>query len=68
MKDFKNTVDLENLAAIVVDEISTVSATPLGSLSQRFQEATGNFDLPFGGIPAILVGDFSQLPPVQASG
>jgi hypothetical protein len=37
----------------------------LALLSKRLQEATNKFDLPFGGIPIMLVGDFSQLPPVK---
>ena len=36
----------------------------LGWIDRRCRQGTGNFDLPFGGISIILVGDIAQLPPV----
>jgi len=53
------------VALIVIDEISTVTPGMLAIYSLRFQQATG-INKPFGGIPILLVGDFSQLPPVKS--
>ena len=64
LKTFVETVELDNILAFIIDEISTMQPSCLGALSQRFQQATGNFDAPFGGIPVLLIGDFSQLPPI----
>ena len=36
----------------------------LGRIDRRCRQGTGRFDLPFGGISVILVGDISQLPPI----
>ena len=36
----------------------------LGWIDRRCRQGTGRFDLPFGGISVILVGDIAQLPPV----
>ena len=52
-----------NVSMIVIDEISTVSPVILAILSERLKQATAKVD-PFGGIPMLLAGDFSQLPPV----
>lgn len=65
--DFEKRVGLRNIVAIIIDEISMVSPVFLGALSQRFQEVFDNFDLPFGGLPVLAFGDFSQLPPVGGS-
>ena len=37
----------------------------LGWIDRRCRQGTGRFDLPFGGISVILVGDIAQLPPVM---
>ena len=33
-------------------------------VDKRLRQATTHFDIPFGGISVILIGDFAQLPPV----
>ena len=53
--------------ALIVDEISTVSPVHLAALSERCQQATGNFEQEFGGLIVILMGDFSQLAPVHGA-
>ena len=37
-------------------------------IDRRCRQGTGRFDLPFGGISVILVGDIVQLPPVLEKG
>ena len=61
---FKQNLQLESLSLLIIDEISTVSPLMLGTLDIRMRQANENLDKPFGGIPVLFVGDFSQLPPV----
>jgi ATP-dependent exoDNAse (exonuclease V) alpha subunit len=54
---------LENLDAIVIDEISMVRADVLDVVNEILQQFYEN-SLPFGGKQMIFVGDVYQLPPV----
>ena len=54
--------NVENICAVVIDEISTVQPYMLAYLNIRMQELFGN-DKPFGGRMVILLGDFQQKPP-----
>lgn len=56
---------LEGLGALFVDEISTTASQLLLALDTVLRRIF-NPDEPFGGIFVILLGDFGQLPPVQA--
>ena len=58
--------NLEDVAVLVIDEISMVGAKSLAYISKRLQQAFDN-DLPFGGLAVLLVGDFYQVPPVGAA-
>ena len=49
---------------IVIDEISNVSPYVLACLQQVCQCATGNYNMCFGGIHLLLVGDLCQKNPV----
>jgi hypothetical protein len=51
---------------IVLEEISTFSPEMLCLLDIRLQQVTKN-DTPFGGLIVLMVGDFGQLGPVEAS-
>ncbi|MCA9344505.1 AAA family ATPase, partial [Candidatus Saccharibacteria bacterium] len=68
-----NTVDsktkeiLQALDALVVDEVSMVSADLMEAMSEKLKLARRN-DKPFGGIQMILFGDLYQLPPVVSDG
>ncbi|MDR0275996.1 MAG: AAA family ATPase [Burkholderiaceae bacterium] len=57
---------LENIRYLVVDEVSMVPPNIVDTMSHILQSARRS-DLPFGGVPVVLVGDLLQLPPVVAS-
>ena len=55
--------DLNEVSLLIFDEISMVRADLMEMSDRICRLATGQ-DLPFGGIPAVLVGDLFQLPPI----
>ena len=57
-------LDIAVDAGIVIDEVSFISAAFIGMISQRFADIMGHPELPFGGIPVLLVGDNFQKAPV----
>lgn len=54
---------LAGISMLVFDEISMVRSDTFEMMEQICRKAKGN-NLPFGGIPVVLVGDLFQLPPV----
>lgn len=54
---------LSGVTMLVIDEISMVRADTFEMMHRLCRQAKGN-DLPFGGIPVVVVGDLFQLPPV----
>lgn len=54
---------VRRLDFIVIDEISMVRADLLDSVDYSLRIHRGQ-DVPFGGIPLLMVGDFLQLPPI----
>ena len=58
---------LENLQALVVDEVSMVSPDLIDCMNNCLQKVKGNRE-PFGGVPVVFVGDILQLPPVISEG
>ena len=58
-------MELSEVKAIIIDEISMVSNILLLYVHQRLLEVFGSdYDKPFAGLTVILVGDLYQLPPV----
>lgn len=55
---------LANLDALVVDEVSMVSADVLDAMDRRLRQAKRASKIPFGGVQLILFGDPYQLSPV----
>lgn len=53
----------DTVQTIIIDEISMVRADYFVAIDKKLRVAKG-YDLPFGGLQVILVGDFFQLPPV----
>jgi hypothetical protein len=61
INDMMNQIDFDNMAMLVVDEISQVNTKWMKYLDQRMRQATGVFDHPFGGILVVFTGDFMQM-------
>ncbi|EXX55721.1 Pif1p [Rhizophagus irregularis DAOM 197198w] len=58
--------ELMKIKAIIIDEISMVSADMLSFISNLFAKLH-NKPIEFGGIPVLLIGDLFQLPPVKGA-
>lgn len=58
---------LQNLEGFIVDEVSMLSADTLAVAERICQMARDDYR-PWGGVKAIVVGDFAQLPPVTRWG
>ena len=55
---------LANLDALVIDEVSMVSADVLDAMDRRLRQAKRRRNSPFGGVQLIMFGDPFQLAPV----
>ena len=55
---------LANLDALVVDEVSMVSADVLDAMDRRLRQAKRRKNIAFGGVQVIMFGDPFQLSPV----
>lgn len=62
----KNRMDTSTLVCIIIDEISYVSPQLLAQIDNRLRQLMACPETSFGGISIILLGDFFQLPPVNA--
>jgi len=67
LQTFKQKYNVNNLSAIIIDEISMVKPWMLAYLDERLKEATQTYDKPFGGVAVIMLGDFDQQPPIGGS-
>jgi hypothetical protein len=56
--------ELSQIKAIIIDEVSMVSASFLTFISLLFARIHKK-PVPFGGIPTLLIGDLAQLPPIR---
>lgn len=55
--------NLRGVELLIIDEISMVRADTFEMMNRICQFGKGN-NLPFGGIPTVVVGDLFQLPPI----
>jgi ATP-dependent DNA helicase PIF1 len=56
-------INPEDICLIIIDEVSMITATMIAYIDDRLRYSLHSTQ-PFGGIPIIFIGDFSQLPPV----
>lgn len=54
---------IKQITMLIIDEISMVRADTFEMMNAICQKGMGN-NLPFGGIPMVVVGDMFQLPPI----
>lgn len=55
---------LKQLELLVIDEISMVRSDLLDQIDFTLRIVRKNWDLPFGGVQLLFIGDMHQLPPV----
>ena len=67
LSNLRKRIHADTLCFVAIDEISMVTPYGLSAVDARLRQAIGN-DQPFGGVSILLIGDFSQLPPIPVSG
>ncbi len=55
---------MKNKSYVIIDEMSMMGLRMMAWVDKRLRQATGQLDVPLGGVSVILLGDFAQLPPV----
>merc|ERR1711911_581082 len=56
---------LHQLKVLIIDEKSFIGCRFLHNVHLRLQQVMDNYNLPFGGVSVVLIGDFKQLSPVN---
>ena len=55
---------LRRMDLLIIDEISMVRADVMDAIDTILKSVRRNYDLPFGGVQLLCIGDLHQLPPV----
>ena len=55
---------LRDLDLLIIDEVSMLRADLLDAIDYRLRHVKRSYDLPFGGVQVLMIGDLYQLPPV----
>ena len=55
---------LKNMDLLVIDEVSMVASNTIDAIDIILKSVRKNFNLPFGGVQVLFIGDLRQLPPV----
>jgi hypothetical protein len=63
LNQFRRNV-LKAIDLLVIDEVSMLRADILDAIDYRLRSVKRNFQVPFGGIQVLLIGDLYQLPPI----
>lgn len=63
LNQFRRNV-LKAIDLLVIDEVSMLRADILDAIDYRLRSVKRNYNVPFGGIQVLLIGDLYQLPPI----
>ena len=55
---------LRDIDLLIIDEVSMLRADVLDAIDFRLKHARRNYNVPFGGVQLLLIGDLFQLPPI----
>ncbi|GMQ24457.1 helix-turn-helix domain-containing protein [Algoriphagus sp. oki45] len=55
---------LKSIDLLVIDEVSMLRADILDAIDYRMRSVRRRFNVPFGGVQVLFIGDLHQLPPV----
>ncbi|EKB48819.1 helix-turn-helix domain-containing protein [Cecembia lonarensis] len=55
---------LSAIELLIIDEVSMLRADILDAIDFRLKSVKRNFDVPFGGVQVLFIGDLYQLPPI----
>ena len=65
LQKMRNSLNPDQMCIFVIDEVSTADGICIATVDSCMKQIMGN-DEDFGGLAMLFVGDFNQLPPVQA--
>ncbi|MFT4543753.1 MAG: hypothetical protein ACI9EQ_000203 [Bacteroidia bacterium] len=55
---------LRNVDLLIIDEVSMLRADLLDAIDARMRFVKRNYQMPFGGVQLLMIGDMYQLPPI----
>jgi GTPase SAR1 family protein len=55
---------LRNIDLLIIDEVSMLRADLLDAIDYRMRAVKGNYNVSFGGVQVLMIGDLYQLPPI----
>jgi DNA-binding NarL/FixJ family response regulator len=55
---------LRDIDLLIIDEVSMLRADVLDAIDFRLKSVKRNYNVPFGGVQLLMIGDLFQLPPI----